>query len=1327
MTANVTQVTVVGETTVIGVSGATTAPVISVNVTATPIIQTSTTTIPPISVAVGVQGPTGPQGVQGVGVNSAHISNGDLILTFTNASTVNAGGNIASESYVNNQITNIGLAAVATSGSYTDLTNTPAIPSLSGYATESYVNSQGFLKADDDSTYVTDIVLTSTLSSYTTNSALTTTLGSYATQSYVSTQIGNLVNGAPTLLDTLKELSDAIGGDNNFITTINNSIATKLSSVNFNATADTWLATKSTTNLSEGTNLYFTDIRARAAVSASAISSLTTTGDLTIGGTLTVNGATTYVQSSNTVYTDNLIELHAPTGGVAGTWLSSDNKDVGLRFHYYNNGDKNAALVLAQDSGYLEWYASGTETGGVFAGTYGDIKLAGVYFAGNDTVQTTAWNSTASIASSQVTTALGFTPYDAANPSGYITTSALTGYALTSSLATVATSGSYSDLSNKPTIPTVGTIAAQNANNVVITGGTIDNTVIGGTTPAAGTFTTITGQTANLTGTGQNLLLQSSNLASGSWTATGNITVTGSQTDPFGGTTAALLTDNATNANHFIFQSLTLNNTQTYTISVYAKAGTANGGTANNFINFTFSNTYGATFNLTTGAYVAIGGVTQTSYAATNAGLPTGWWRLSAVIPAATVFFDIYMCNGTTISYAGTGSTVLVSSPQIQQGSTLGAYVPTTASAIFGYPALTFNNQVGVEMDSIGNLILQPAGTGALQAQATTSTTTGGNARGANAVDWSTTRGAATQVASASTSTISGGQNNTTSGNGSVVGGGYSNIVAGNWGAILGGYLNNINAFSGGVSPSVIGGGLGNNANGGFNFIGGGYQNSGTASAAVTTQTTTIAVTAGTTFYLTSVNANIKVGQQLSGTGISNPSYATSSVTTGTPAVMATSSISGTTLTVGSVSSGTIIAGMVLTGTGVTAGTYIVSGSGSSWTVSTSQTVASTTITGTAYTFTISQNATTAAGITLSFYTPHGVVVGGGNNQATGAYSFIGGGGDAGTAVNRNSVTGDWSSIVGGNSNSIASNANYSFIGGGQSNYIASAITDSFIGSGYGNNVSANQTFIGAGLNCQASGGRAVVVSGSSCVASGSFSGILTGAYGTTRGIVGMQTMPACSSPIASVVGVSQAALLVLGRQTTDATATVLTSDANAAGSTNQVILPNNSAYYFRGSVTAINQFVLTTTGASGTAGTATLTFATQAVAPYIVGQSIVVAGVTPAGYNGTQIVTACTTSSVSYTNATTAAQTVAGTITGSSYCAAWDFSGQIMRSSSAAGTRLVGTPQLNRVAADANASTWTIALTADTTNGGLAVTVTGQAATTIRWVAKIETTEVTY
>jgi hypothetical protein len=78
---------------------------------------------------------------------------------------------------------------------------------------------------------------------------------------------------------------------------------------------------------------------------------------------------------------------------------------------------------------------------------------------------------------------------------------------------------------------------------------------------------------------------------------------------------------------------------------------------------------------------------------------------------------------------------------------------------------------------------------------------------------------------------------------------------------------------------------------------------------------------------------------------------------------------------------------------------------------------------------------------------------------------------------------------------------------------------------------------------------------------------------------------------------------------------------------------------------TATASASLATTGASGSAGTATLTFATQASAPYAVGSYITVGGVTPTGYNGMYQVTACTTTSVSYLNATTAAQTVAGNI----------------------------------------------------------------------------------
>jgi len=62
-----------------------------------------------------------------------------------------------------------------------------------------------------------------------------------------------------------------------------------------------------------------------------------------------------------------------------------------------------------------------------------------------------------------------------------------------------------------------------------------------------------------------------------------------------------------------------------------------------------------------------------------------------------------------------------------------------------------------------------------------------------------------------------------------------------------------------------------------------------------------------------------------------------------------TGSISGKILTISSAITGTVQIGQLLTGSGVSNRTYIVSGSGSIWTVSNSQTVGSTAMTSTCY------------------------------------------------------------------------------------------------------------------------------------------------------------------------------------------------------------------------------------------------------------------------------------------------------------------------------------------------------------------------------------------
>ena len=138
-----------------------------------------------------------------------------------------------------------------------------------------------------------------------------------------------------------------------------------------------------------------------------------------------------------------------------------------------------------------------------------------------------------------------------------------------------------------------------------------------------------------------------------------------------------------------------------------------------------------------------------------------------------------------------------------------------------------------------------------------------------------------------------------------------------------------------------------------------------------------------------------------------------------------------------------------------------------------------------------------------------------------------------------------------------------------------------------------------------------------------------------------------------AATGDSQLGICVLRQQTADATATAMVTVAyNMSASTlNQVILPNNSAYAFHGTIVARQQ------ASQGTAS------------------------------------------------------------------AAWKIEGLIRREGSAGTTVLVNsaTTVLD------NTPSWGMALTADTTNGGLKIAVTGAASTNIRWVANISTSEVTY
>lgn len=270
------------------------------------------------------------------------------------------------------------------------------------------------------------------------------------------------------------------------------------------------------------------------------------------------------------------------------------------------------------------------------------------------------------------------------------------------------------------------------------------------------------------------------------------------------------------------------------------------------------------------------------------------------------------------------------------------------------------------------------------------------------------------------------------------------------------------------------------------------------------------------------------------------------------------------------------------------------------------------------------------------------VILGGISNNTQFHSAFIGGG-------TSNTTNNALMGIIAGSNNT--GSGSRAFIGGGNTN-TANGNASAIIG---GDNCSSSgvQSAVIAGTSNAASAQYAVAVGGDNNIANGNNSVVIGGTRGRSRSIVGYTVFPASNSPVAFTAGASQSALLILGRQTTNATATVLASNTFTGDTTNQVILPNNSAYAFQGTCIA-----------NVTAG---------------------------------------------------------GTTSG------WKFEGVIKRGANAASTALVAAVTPLVIAQDAGAVTWVLAVTADTTNGGIKVEVTGAAATTIRWVVKIETTEVTF
>lgn len=252
-----------------------------------------------------------------------------------------------------------------------------------------------------------------------------------ASTSYVDTQVAALVNGAPGTLDTLKELSDALGADANFATTVSTQIGLKAASADLSAVAFSGAYADLTGKPTfDGTYASLTGKPTYATVATSG-----SYADLTNKPTL-FSGA----------YADLTGKPALTTVAVTGSYNDLTDKPT-IPTAYTDTQARAAISITAGSSGATYNSTTGvldlsalTGGGGGGSGTVTSVALSS---SGTITVSGSPITSSGSISVdvNQANLSLG-------SIGGTLSTAKITG------LATVATSGSYSDLTNKPTIPT---------------------------------------------------------------------------------------------------------------------------------------------------------------------------------------------------------------------------------------------------------------------------------------------------------------------------------------------------------------------------------------------------------------------------------------------------------------------------------------------------------------------------------------------------------------------------------------------------------------------------------------------------------------------------------------------------------------------------------------------------------------------------------------------------------------------------------------------------------------------------------------------------------
>jgi hypothetical protein len=192
-------------------------------------------------------------------------------------------------------------------------------------ATKAYVDAHKPSAVDvlTDGTATTDTLPEGSTNLYYTNSRVGTylTANNYAKTTDITTAVNALVNGAPTALDTLKELADALGDNANFASSVTTSLGNKLNTSDFTSTANAWL----------GSNQYFTNALARSAISVSgSLSYNSTTGVISYTqptyATVATTGSYNDLTNKPTLFSGSYTDLTNKPTLFSGSYTDLTNK-----------------------------------------------------------------------------------------------------------------------------------------------------------------------------------------------------------------------------------------------------------------------------------------------------------------------------------------------------------------------------------------------------------------------------------------------------------------------------------------------------------------------------------------------------------------------------------------------------------------------------------------------------------------------------------------------------------------------------------------------------------------------------------------------------------------------------------------------------------------------------------------------------------------------------------------------------------------------------------------------------------------------------------------